>query len=188
MRGLRDDRRTDAQLLQQANADPDAFGIFYRRHAAPVLAFVNRRVNNPESAFDITAEVFASALEAASRFEPERGDARAWLLGIARNEIVDAFRAGRANDSARRRLQMLPVEITDQGLERLEAAIAAEDSVVMQAFDRLPHAEREALQARIIDERDYQEIGEALALSESVIRKRVSRGLARLRPALVKDE
>ena len=37
------------------------------------------------------------------------------------------------------------------------------------------------MQARVIDELDYDEIATALSCSELVVRKRVSRGLAQLR-------
>jgi DNA-directed RNA polymerase specialized sigma24 family protein len=38
--------------------------------------------------------------------------------------------------------------------------------------------------ARVIEERDYGEIAGQLSLSEQVVRKRVSRGLARLRSTI----
>ena len=53
----------------------------------------------------------------------------------------------------------------------------------MQALAGLPADQREAVLARIVDERDYGEIAADLR-SESVARKRVSRGLARLRDQL----
>jgi DNA-directed RNA polymerase specialized sigma24 family protein len=48
----------------------------------------------------------------------------------------------------------------------------------------LPEPERDAVVARIVDERPYAEIAVAAATSEQVVRKRVSRALGRLRRAL----
>jgi RNA polymerase sigma-70 factor (ECF subfamily) len=48
----------------------------------------------------------------------------------------------------------------------------------------LPAGERAAVSARVIEERDYGEIARSLGCSEMVVRKRVSRGLARLRAGL----
>lgn len=48
----------------------------------------------------------------------------------------------------------------------------------------LPPDERAAVRARVIDERPYGEIARSLGCSEMVVRKRVSRGLARLRAGL----
>ena len=50
--------------------------------------------------------------------------------------------------------------------------------------EALPSDERAAVRARIVDERDYADIAAELECSESVVRKRVSRGLARVRQQL----
>lgn len=115
MEGSRDSR-TDGDLLAATLIDPQAFGVFYRRHVRGVLAFFRRRVPTPEVAFDLCAETFAAALEAAPRYRPQRepaGDdgqsrepARSWLYGIAWNKLHEAERRGRAEDSARRSLGM----------------------------------------------------------------------------------
>jgi RNA polymerase sigma-70 factor (ECF subfamily) len=48
----------------------------------------------------------------------------------------------------------------------------------------LPAAERDAVRARVVDERTYASIAAEMRCSELVVRKRVSRGLARLRKKL----
>jgi RNA polymerase sigma factor (sigma-70 family) len=48
----------------------------------------------------------------------------------------------------------------------------------------LPHDQQQAIQARVIEERGYREIAAELETSESVVRKRVSRGLAAIRKRL----
>jgi RNA polymerase sigma-70 factor (ECF subfamily) len=50
-----------------------------------------------------------------------------------------------------------------------------------ELLEALPSAERGAVRARIVDERSYGEIAAELRCSELVVRKRVSRGLARMR-------
>ena len=45
----------------------------------------------------------------------------------------------------------------------------------------LPPDVRAAVEGRVVDERAYTELADRLECSESVVRKRVSRGLARLR-------
>jgi RNA polymerase sigma-70 factor (ECF subfamily) len=52
----------------------------------------------------------------------------------------------------------------------------------------LPAEQRAAVTARVVDERAYGEIAQELRLSEQVVRKRVSRGLARLRAAMGADQ
>ena len=74
---------------------------------------------------------------------------------------------------------MAPVELSDDSLDRilaLEAETAASD-----ALDGLSALERAAVEARVLEERDYGDIASAMCCSEAVVRQRVSRGLARLR-------
>ncbi|HEY5262222.1 MAG TPA: sigma-70 region 4 domain-containing protein [Solirubrobacteraceae bacterium] len=58
---------------------------------------------------------------------------------------------------------------------------ATTEAALRAALDALPCDQRDAVLARIVDERDYGEIATQLSCSEMVIRKRVSRGLKTLR-------
>jgi RNA polymerase sigma factor (sigma-70 family) len=170
------DPRTDGQLLVATSTDPDAFAIFYRRHVRGVLSFFRRRVGSPEVALDLTAETFAAALEAAPRYVPRPEPARGWLYGIAWNKLHEARRRGYAEDAARRALGMAPIVLSDVAIERLEAIAGA--NAMLEA---LPADQREAVRARVLDEREYEEIAAELRCSPGVVRQRVSRGMRALR-------
>jgi RNA polymerase sigma factor (sigma-70 family) len=60
---------------------------------------------------------------------------------------------------------------------------AAETDLLLRLSEELPVDQFEALRARILDERGYEEIARELACSEAVVRKRVSRAIATLRQA-----
>jgi RNA polymerase sigma-70 factor (ECF subfamily) len=173
-----EDPRTDEELLAEVGERPEAFGVFYRRHVRPLLGYLVRRTGDAELAADLCAETFAAALDGLHRFDPARGPAVAWLYGIARRLLSHAAQRGVVEDRARRRLGMAPLELTDAALERI--AFEADD-VATAALDALPADQREAIQARILDERDYADIARSTRTSEAVVRKRVSRGLAGLR-------
>ena len=169
--------QTDEQLLVATPNDPAAFGVFYERYEALVLGYLLRRTRNPEVAADLMSETFAQALRSAARFKPGQAPAVAWLLGIAQKVLATSRRRGRIEDRARRKLGMQPTVLHDADLERVAAL--ADDASRLVA--NLPAQQRDAVLARIVDERDYLEIAEELGCSESVVRKRVSRGLSRLR-------
>jgi RNA polymerase sigma factor (sigma-70 family) len=181
-----DEQRSDEALLRACGTEPEAYAVFYRRHVASVLAYFLRRTRDAELAADLTAETFAAALVGAGRFQPERGPAVAWLYGIARRQLGGALRRGRVEDRARRRLGMAPLELTDEALERVEAlaALDATAAALHVALDALPADQRDAVEARVLDEREYRDIAAGARTSESVVRKRVSRGLAGLRSHL----
>jgi RNA polymerase sigma-70 factor (ECF subfamily) len=172
----------DVGLLAGARAGrPDCFETLYRRHNRLLLAYLRKRVAEPELAADLLAETFAALLELV------RDDGRelpqtpvAWLLGTARHLLYDAYRRGSVEAAARRRLQMQPVTLDDEDLRRIEE-ISAETDVLAELQALLPAHELAAVQARIIDERDYPAIARELRCSEAVVRKRVSRALGTLR-------
>jgi RNA polymerase sigma factor (sigma-70 family) len=159
--------------------DPDAFSAFYRDHAPALLGWLVRRTRDPEAAADLCAETFAAALRGCRGYDPSKGPAVGWLYGIARNQLASAARRGAVEDRARRRLGMEPIELSDVAVERVEALAAT-----TEVLAALPADQRDAIRARVIEERGYAEIAAALRTSESVVRKRVSRGLAGLRERL----
>lgn len=172
------DSLTDGELLIATADDPEAFGAFYRRHVRGVLAFFRRRVASAEVALDLTAETFAAALEGSARYEPRPEPARGWLYGIAWNKLHEAQRRGRAEDSARRALGMAPIVVDDEGIKRIEALAGG---AALEVLETLPADVRAAVRARVVDGRPYPEIAAELRCSQSVVRKRVSRGVRAMR-------
>lgn len=171
---------TDEELLLAArDGDGEAFALFYRRHVQAITAYLRTRVASPELAFDLTAETFAAAVVGLSGFRPERGSARGWLFGIAGNELRQAWRHQQVADRARRKLALEPVVLDDAAAACIESLCA--EAPLTEALASLSEDERRAIEARVLDERPYQEIARDLRCSPAVVRKRVSRGLRKLR-------
>jgi RNA polymerase sigma-70 factor (ECF subfamily) len=182
------DREDEDLLARHGAGDPDAFVAYYRRNLSAVLSFFLRRTGDPELTADLTAEVFAAALIAAPRFKPGETPAQAWLYGIASHKLSDSRRRGRVEDQARRRLALQPLSIDDLDLERVEEIAGRDrDAVVLDsAMTALPDEQREAIRARVLEERSYAEIAAEMDCSEMLVRQRVSRGLKTLR-SRIKD-
>jgi RNA polymerase sigma factor (sigma-70 family) len=175
----------DLELLRAiATHDQHACAVFYRRHLPRTVAYLMRETRDPELAADLAAEVFASVIVGARRYKPQTETAAPWLIGIARNVLANSRRRGRAQDRARRRLAMEPLELDDDDLERTESLAAQGMGPVAELVETLPVGERDAIKAHVLDEQSYREIAASLHCSEMVIRKRVSRGLARVRQRL----
>jgi RNA polymerase sigma-70 factor, ECF subfamily len=177
---------SDDHVLAAAARDPRAFAVFYERYERSMLAFFVGRTADPELAADLTAEVFAAALDGCSRYRAGEAPASAWLFGIAQHKLAKSRRRGVIEDRARRRLGMAPLMLDDEDLERIER-LAGKDDAVEGLLETLPPEQREAVRARILEDRTYDEIAGALRCSPAVARKRVSRGLARLRDQLGKE-
>ena len=178
------DRLSDEDLLAAtAQGSPDAFGMFYERHIALVLALFRRGTGSAELAGDLAGETFAAALLSCRRFRPGGPPATSWLLGIAQNKLRESARRHRVETTARERLGIPPLEFCDEDLERIEQ-LADEASDALVLLDQLPPAQRDAIRGRVIDEREYRELAQQLTCSEQLVRQNVSRGLRRLRNGL----
>jgi RNA polymerase sigma-70 factor (ECF subfamily) len=106
------------------------------------------------------------------------------LFAIARHKLSEALRSSRIQDEARRALAMQPIQLDDEAIEILERTASAP---AIELLKTLTAEQREAIEAHHVEERGYAEIAADLGCSESVIRKRVSRGLARLHVQLRKE-
>jgi RNA polymerase sigma-70 factor (ECF subfamily) len=167
---------TDEELL--GSPGREAFGTFYDRHARSVLEYFARRTRDPEVAADLTAETFAAAIVARRRFRPGPLPASAWLFGIANHKLADFQRRGHAEARALRRLN---AERPPLGEEDAQLVARMAEEVSMQLLSDLPEPERRAIQAHVLEGREYAEIAAAAVISEPAARMRVSRGLERLR-------
>ncbi len=185
-----DAHRTDGELLAAVVAgDGAAFATFYRRHLPTVVGFLLRETGDREATADLTAEVFAAIFLVARRFRPRGpGSARPWVLGIARNKLLESRRRGRVEDRARRRLAFEPEVLDDDDLARVDELAAAGDQPVLALVEQLPKDQRDAVRSRVLEDREYGEIARELNCSELVARQRVSRGLSRLRNQMTERE
>jgi RNA polymerase sigma-70 factor (ECF subfamily) len=145
-----------------------------------MLRFFMQATRSAELTADLTAETFAAALGSLDRFDPGRGEAGGWLFGIARHVLARSIEQGRVEDRARRRLGLPVLLVDDDALDRIDA-VASLDGAALALLAELPADVRDAVKGRVLDERSYLELAASLRCSPSVARKRVSRGLARLR-------
>lgn len=159
--------------------DHEGYAEFYRRYEGSVMAYMRRRVATSELAADLTMEVFAAGLLAIQRDVKPPDDAVSWLFGIAHHKLVDAYRTGRAEDRARHQLGLDPIALSDADLERIDRL--TDEARVLEMLEQLPADQRDAVRARVIDDRSYEDIARELKSSSIAVRQRVSRGLKNLR-------
>src|SRR3954462_8759571 len=88
------DASSDTELLLRvADRDREAFELLYHRYVRPVFGLALRRLRDRQRAEDAVQETFAAVWRSAASYRPDRGPAAPWLYAIARNAIVDRFRA-----------------------------------------------------------------------------------------------
>jgi RNA polymerase sigma factor (sigma-70 family) len=173
---------TDAELLRRAGRDPDAFAVFYRRHAGAVLTFFWNRTACAETAADLAAETFAQAYLSRRRYRPGPAPATAWLFAIARHQFSHYVRSASVASRGRARLGMRVGAHSSEELDRVEelADFANHRDTIHQALTRLSTALGDAVRFRVIDELSYDDVAERLGCTPAAARQRVARGLDQL--------
>jgi RNA polymerase sigma factor (sigma-70 family) len=176
-------RRPVESALGRSSTDPLAFGQFYSEHASGLLSYFLRRTFDVEVSRDLMAETFAQAFQHRARFRGTTdGEAAGWLYGIARHQLSRYTRRGVVE---RRALDKLAIEVPEVTLEDHQRLVAGAGLVELQAelataVARLPPAQREALELRVVEELSYVEVARRLSVSEPTARARVSRALRSL--------
>ena len=169
---------SDEQLL--TSGDPEAFGTFYARYRSPIERYFAARLDDRETAADLAADTFASALLARRHFVAGATPAAGWLYTIAARRLVDHRRRTAVD---RRRHESVAATIAVSGEASAEPELDA--PVATALLDELPDEQRQAVRAHVLGERGYDELADALRTSEAAVRQRVSRGLRCLRSPLL---
>jgi RNA polymerase sigma-70 factor (ECF subfamily) len=95
-----------------------------------------------------------------------------------------SWRRGRVEARARQRLRFEAMPLSDGDLDQIVEVAQGGSGTLLQLVEGLPEDEQAAIRSHVLDERSYGEIATQLKCSEMVVRKRVSRGLARIREQL----
>jgi RNA polymerase sigma-70 factor (ECF subfamily) len=170
-----------------ALADSEEFARLYATHSRRMVAFFARRTYDAQLALDLTAETFAQAFSGRRRFRgTTEEEAAAWLFTIANRQLTRYWRRGRAEQRAVRRLGLqVPVLDHDDAARIIDlAGLADVRAALAEELARLPEPTQQALQLRVVEERDYREVAQLLGTTEMTARARVSRGLLALAAAL----
>jgi RNA polymerase sigma factor (sigma-70 family) len=179
--------RTDAELLQAARQDPQAFREFYDRYAVWMRAWLVRQTGSESAALDLTAETFAQAWHSSKRFKDlADGSGAPWLFGIARNLVRQYHKHNRIETAARERLGLADAFADCEDYERVDDRVAASalGPALRIAVSALPSEQRRALELRVVDQLDYDEVAGRLGCSQNAARLRVSRALRALTVSL----
>lgn len=162
--------------------DPDGFEGFYREHIQLVRLYLARRVDDPFTAADLTADVFVRAIHAAHTYRYDLGPPRAWLIGIARNIVAEHRRASARENAAVRRLsgrRLLDDNSAERIVERIPAQ--AEARALLASIADLPAALRNIVELVAVDGLSVTEAAGVLGIRPGAARVRYHRARQVLR-------
>jgi RNA polymerase sigma-70 factor (ECF subfamily) len=169
----------EALVAGLAAGDPDATAVLVRRFEGRVYGLALSIARQPEAAAEVAQDAFVRAWRYAASFDPRRGSAAAWLLGIARNAALDHLRAlGRRLDR--------PADGLFANLVGDEDLVSPHDELAMVAAElrALPVEQRETLMAAAYYGFTAREISEAWDVPLGTVKTRLRLAMHRLRSVL----
>lgn len=181
-------RLTDVQLLRDTSDPAESFALFYKRHVSAVVRFAASRGLSADGAADVVADTFLAAQRGRRSYRPEREDARLWLLAIASRRIADIYRRRGSEERRDERLKSEAIVLTQADRDSYDQILQLDDARALDALADLPILQQQVLRARVLEDREYAEIAEALGLSQLAARQHVSRGLSTLRRRFKDDK
>jgi len=170
--------------------DTQAFERLVEENEKKVYALALRMVGSPEDAQDIAQESFVKAYTSLGSF---RGESRfsVWLYRLTYNICIDFIRR-------RRRNQTVALTVTDEDGETAELDIPDERcspeavvetrqlrKVLAECVEALPGHHREIIVMREITGLSYQDMAQALGISEGTVKSRLARARRKLAALLL---
>ncbi|MEU2797665.1 sigma-70 family RNA polymerase sigma factor [Streptomyces sp. NPDC007117] len=174
----------EPELLALARSgDREAFATLYNEHHAEVSRYIRGRVRDVHLAEDLVQETFLRALRRIETFAWQGITVAAWLVTIAKNLIVDHFKASRTRMEVvigdALSAEAVAKSAEHDGLRELAAFEAAETlSVALLALTPEQHA---AIQLRYLGELSITETAKAMRRTEGSVKQLTYRGLAAMR-------
>ncbi len=171
-------KASDAALsVAVARWHPEALSEVYRRNAGPVYGLAKRLLGDQALAEEVTQEVFVGFWERPERYDPARGSLRAFLLAVAHGRAVDMLRSEASRRAREQRAQAVVVDGYD--LEQEVVELIANERV-RQALDKLPEAERTAIELAYFGGHSYRDVARAQNQPEGTVKSRIRSGLRRM--------
>jgi RNA polymerase sigma-70 factor (ECF subfamily) len=181
---------SDSEFLQLMLAgDEAALATLYQRRAAEIFRFALQMCGSPALADDVTQEVFMVLIREGHSFDPARGSLRAFLMGVARNQVLRRLRRERfyvaIDEDTEADTVMEAARSTENPLDDLSRTETIES--VRKSVLALPERYREVVVLCDLQEMSYAEAAEILGCAVGTVRSRLHRARAllieKLRPA-----
>jgi RNA polymerase sigma-70 factor (ECF subfamily) len=169
----------DEGLAHAARQDPAAFAELYHRHFTRVYRYHVARTGNIADAQDLTTLTFLAVMEGITSYRGS-GSFKAWLMGIAHNQMAQHFRSRRRE----RPLEQAERLSDPANLPELIVGRRIQFSQVCQALNELKPERAEAIILCLFANLTANEAGRAMGKSEGAIKMLILRGLGEVREKL----
>ncbi len=173
---------TDAELIvRMTHADQDALAELYDRYAAMLLAWAGRWAASTTPVEDLIHDVFLQVWRDSSKYDPDRGDVRSWLIVQLRYRILDTQRG----NAIHQRIEESIYKTTSQDYTQLHSSL--EYDLIKTHINNLSDQHQEVIQAAYFRNETASEAGQRLGIPSNTVKSRLNRALRTLRNKLAEN-
>jgi RNA polymerase sigma-70 factor, ECF subfamily len=170
-------------MERAADGDQSAMAQLYDASSARVFGLAVRILRDRNAAEDAVVEVYAQAWRDASRFDVQRGNARSWLLTMARSRAIDILRSRRREPPSDSLEAASEVHYAGPGPEDQSSELQRRN-YVRAALENLRPEQREAIELAYFSDFSHSEIASKLGQPLGTIKSRIRSGMMALRELL----
>lgn len=172
-------------LVRVGHGEKDAFEMFYDRYERRAFSLAYRIAGDRAQAEDIVQDAFLSIWRNAGRYEPTRGSAGAWALGIVRNRAIDHLRSRASRTPDLDHDDDATLESRESALRTEEQALRrAESREVRTRLSQLPENQSKVIGLAFYGGFSQTEISDLLELPLGTVKGRMRLGMEKLRGEL----
>ncbi|HEY0815005.1 MAG TPA: sigma-70 family RNA polymerase sigma factor [Pseudonocardia sp.] len=189
-KAARAEAELDALAVRASAGDQAALAELLDRIRGPILwqcrARMSGRTVGQQTAEDVAQEVLIAVCGALGRFRPAETRWMAFVYGIVRNKVIDAYRAASRDRSDP--MEELPDHIEDDDRAGPEAALlrSADLALLQELLAELPDTQREVLVLRVAMGYSAEETARTVGSTPGAVRVTQHRAMLRLRARLAK--
>lgn len=181
--------RPAVRVAQPVSSDASALGrdfaaghegaleALYQDVSALVYTLAVRALGDSHEAEDITQQTFVSAWRGRHKFNPDHGDLRGWIVGIARHRIADALEK-RRRDTRNMQAVKDVTQSTDGPENELENVLLAYE------LEQLGDPRNVIMAMAFIEGHTHEQIAERLNMPLGTVKSHIRRSLLTLRERL----
>ncbi len=172
--------------IERARVEPSAFAQLYDHYFPRVYGYLVYRVQDPQLADDLAAQVFERVLTCLDQYRPERGAFSTWLFAIVRNCLKKHWR----RQKIRQLVSLDAIRDHPAPTPAVEEIVANNDQLerLLPMIRSLDERERNILALKFGGELSNQDIAEITGLTANHVGVLVYRTLRHLRAALREEE
>ena len=159
------------------HGDAAAFGQLYDHYQASVYRVIYAQTRSTTLTDDLTADTFFRALRGIRGFKLDADLFPAWLFRIARNRVIDHFKARRTQFEQAHDMSLFE-DLADDADTELLALLDRER--LQTALAELPTSQRRVIELRFLGELSISEVADLLDTTEGAVKQLQLRGLRNL--------